>query len=879
MADTNTQQIPIEEEMRQSFLSYAMSVIVARALPDARDGLKPVHRRILFAQHGVSNVWNRPYVKCARIVGDVLGKYHPHGDAATYDALVRMAQDFSMRYPLIDGQGNFGSIDGDPPAAYRYTECRMARLSSELLADIEKETVDHVPNYDDKEEEPTVLPSKVPNLLLNGATGIAVGMATNIPPHNLREIVNATIALINDPAMTADDLLKIVPGPDFPTGGTIIGRGGIARAYKEGNGKIIVRGKVDIEEMKGGRSAIIVTEVPYQVNKARWIEQTAEHVREKRLEGISDLRDESDREGIRVVIELKKDAVPAVVLNNLYKQTDLQTSFNVNMLAIVEGRPVTLTLKDALAKFIEHRRDVVTRRSMFDLRKARERREIVEGLGLAVANIDRVIAIIRASANPDQARTSLMAEPMKGLAEFLERAGRPASELATVKAAKEHFLTERQADAILAMRLSQLTGLEREKLEGEYKELWGTTDFLESILGDETKLFAEIIKELESIREQYGDDRRTLIQDTEADLTDEQLIAEEDMVVTVTHGGYVKRTPVTEYRAQQRGGKGVKGAESDDGDFVAELFVAGTHDTILMFTTAGRVYSKRVFELPAGKREGRGKALVNVLELQNEEKVVTTLPIKTFDPQSFVFMATRSGTVKKTELDSFANIRATGIKAIGLDEGDQLIAVKLTNGDSDVMLGTKNGYAVRFRDDQVRPMGRDARGVRGIAVREGDAVVGMATFRRDDTTLSLLTICERGYGKRTSLDEYPTKNRGGMGVIAIRASERNGKVVALRVVSNEDHLIVITDKGKLIRVPVGGVSQVGRNTQGVRIMRVDGVEKVTSVERLAEPEDTAGIEEAPPIAAEAVEAEELPEGGEAEGEGDEPPADDDGDAE
>jgi DNA gyrase subunit A len=850
MVTDGTQLIPIaiEDEMRSSFMDYAMSVIVARALPDARDGMKPVHRRISFAQQQANNVWNRPYVKCARIVGEVLGKFHPHGDTATYDALVRMAQDFSMRYPLVDGQGNFGSVDGDPPAAYRYTECRMARLASEMMADIDKETVDWQPNYDDKELEPVVLPTRVPNLLLNGATGIAVGMATNIPPHNLNELIDATIALIHAPELTSRMLMtKFVSGPDFPTGGIIYGRAGIRQAYETGRGTLIVRGKTDFEEMKGGRTAIIVTEIPFQVNKARWIEATADLVREKKLEGISDIRDESDREGIRVVFELKRDAVPPVVLNNLFKMTALQSNFSVNMLAIVEGRPRLLDLREALQRFVDHRREVVTRRCLFELREARARREIVEGLGMAVMNIDRVIEIIRSSKDQDQARTRLIAEPLRGLGGFLERAGRPEAEVAAANAALTYNLNERQAQAILDMRLGKLTGLEREKLEAEYRELWDTTDRLEAILADEQKLLGVIIDELNAVKQQYGDERRTQILDVDAEITDEQLIAEEEMIVTVTHGGYVKRTSVSEYRAQARGGKGVKGVNNADDDFVAEMFAGSTHDYVMMFTDKGRVYEKRVYEIPQGKRDGKGKALVNFLELQPGEKVITMQPVKSYDPGFFVYMATKNGTVKKTALEIFGNIRSNGIKAITLDESDELVSVRLTDGEMDVMLGTREGLAVRFREDKVRAMGRDARGVRGISLRQGDEVVGMVVIPRNEA-VTLLTVCEKGYGKRTTVDEYPVKNRGGKGVIAIRATARNGKVVGLRVVADEDHLILITNRGKLIRVPVAGVPTVGRATQGVRIMRVDEDEVVSSVERLADPEDSE-IEEAAPIEA------------------------------
>ncbi len=861
--------IAIEDEMKSSFMDYAMSVIVARALPDARDGMKPVHRRILFAQSQANNVWNRPYVKCARIVGDVLGKFHPHGDTATYDALVRMAQDFSMRYPLIDGQGNFGSIDGDPPAAYRYTECRMGRLASEMLADIDKETVDWQPNYDDKEVEPVVLPTRVPNLLLNGATGIAVGMATNIPPHNLGELIDATMALIADPNMTSRQLMRHVPGPDFPTGGIINGRGGIYQAYETGRGAVVVRGKAEFEEMKAGRTAIIVSEVPFQVNKARWIETTADLVRDKRLEGISDIRDESDRDGIRVVFELRKDAVPAVVLNNLYKMTALQSTFSVNMLAIVDGRPVLLDLRSALQRFIDHRREVVTRRCLFELREARLRREIVEGLGLAVMSIDRVIEIIRSSKDQDEAKGRLMKEPMKGLEGFLERAGRPTAEVEEARTRGFYLLTDRQAQAILEMRLGRLTGLEREKLEAEYRELWLVTDKLEALLADEAKLFKVITDELEAVKAQFDNPRRTVILDNDAEITDEQLIAEEEMIVTVTHGGYVKRTPVTEYRAQHRGGRGVRGAGQSDDDFVAEMFVASTHDYVMMFTDKGRVYEKRVYEIPAGKRDSKGKALVNFLELQAGEKVITMLPVKTYAPGYFVFMATAKGTVKKTELEAFGNIRSTGIKAIGLDDDDDLVAVRLTDAETDVLLGTRNGMAVRFREDKVRGMGRDARGVRGISLREGDAVVGMIVIPRNQPG-SVLTVCEKGFGKRTVLEEYPVKNRGGLGVISIRTTERNGKVVGIRLVGNDDHLILITDRGKLIRVTVMGVPTVGRATQGVRIMRVEDGEVVSSVERLADPDDES-IEAAAPIEAAELEA--------AEQEAAQAPADDDAEAE
>ncbi|MCB9572586.1 MAG: DNA gyrase subunit A [Kofleriaceae bacterium] len=846
MSDTaiaNITPVSIEHEMRSSFMDYAMSVIVARALPDARDGLKPVHRRILFAQKGLNNVWNRPYLKCARIVGDVIGKYHPHGDSAVYDALVRMAQDFSMRYMLIDGQGNFGSIDGDPPAAMRYTECRMAKLSADILADIDKETVDWQPNYDDKELEPKVLPTRVPNLLINGSSGIAVGMATSIPPHNFGEIIDGTLALIANPALSDDELFTLVPGPDFPTGGTIHGRVGILSAHKTGRGSIAVRGKAHFEEIRKDRTAIIVTEVPFMVNKARWIEATADLVRDKRLEGIADIRDESDRTGIRVVFELKRDANEQVVLNNLYKSTALQSTFSVNMLAIVDNRPVLLTLRHALQVFIDHRREVVTRRTLFDLREARARREIVEGLGLAVMNVDRVIEIIRGSKDTDEAKGRLCAERLGGLDGFLERAGRPAAEVDAARAAGFVLLTPRQAQAILDMRLGRLTGLEREKLEAEYKELWELTDYLESLLADEHKLMGAIVDELTALRAEFADPRRTEIVDAEGEILTEALIDEQAMVVTRTHLGYIKRTALTEYSAQGRGGRGVTGAQSGgDGDFVADMFASSTHDHVLLFTDRGRVYHKKVFELPEGSRTSKGKPVVNVIELQGGETVVAMLPLQEFGEDRYVFMATRSGTVKKTSLANFARIRSNGLKAITIEEGDRLVGAALTDDKMDVLLVSARGLSVRFRDDRVRPMGRDARGVRGINLRDGDALVGMAAFERDSAA-TLVTVCEKGYGKRSLLSDYPAKNRGGKGVIGIKTTSRNGLVAAIRIATDDDHLILISDRGKLIRVRVRDVPVMGRATQGVRVMRLDDGEAVAAIERLAEPEESDIAEE------------------------------------
>ncbi len=826
--------VAIEEEMKSSFMDYAMSVIVSRALPDVRDGLKPVHRRILYTQHLMSNHWNRPYIKCARVVGDVLGKFHPHGDTACYDALVRLAQDFSMRYPLIDGQGNFGSVDGDPPAAYRYTECRMEKVGSELLADIDKETVDFKPNYDEKEFEPTVLPTRVPNLLVNGATGIAVGMATNIPPHSLKEIVDATIAIIRTPAITVDELMELVPGPDFPTGAFMCGRNGIRAAYESGRGAVLLRARTTIEEHpKTGRKAIVATEIPYQVNKARLIEKIAELVREKRIEGISDMRDESDREGMRIVIELKKDAVPEIVQNNLWKLTPLQESFSINMLAIVDGRPETLPLKKALQHFISHRRDVITRRTQFELQQARDRMHILEGLKIAVDHIDAVIDLIRASKDTDTARTGLMAS---------------------------FDLSQRQAQAILDMRLAKLTGLEREALLAEIAEVTALIARLEEILGSDTVLTKVIIDELEAVKKEYGDDRRTEILDIDVDIDVEDMIAPEEMVVTVTHGGYVKRNPKTLYKAQKRGGRGVTGAATHEEDFVAQLFIASTHDTLLMFTSAGRVYAKKIWEIPQAGRTAKGKAFVNLIALQEGERVVALQPVREFSEGAFVVMATQKGIIKKTSLTAFSNIRASGIIALSIDDGDGLLGVRITEGSSDILLGTRNGWAIRFKEENVRPMGRTARGVRGIRLRDAkDEVVGLAAVPREGAA-TLLTVCARGYGKRTPTSDYPTKNRGGKGVITIKASERNGKVVGLRIVTDDDDLMLITSGSKLIRMPVDGIPTIGRNTQGVRLIRLDDDETVVAMERVAEPREEGDEREvSPEVAAARAEEQTLAE--------------------
>ncbi|HEY5449847.1 MAG TPA: DNA gyrase subunit A, partial [Polyangia bacterium] len=832
--------IAIEEEMKSAFMDYAMSVIVSRALPDARDGLKPVHRRILYTQHGLNNTWNRSYIKCARVVGDVLGKYHPHGDTAAYDALVRLAQDFNMRYMLIDGQGNFGSVDGDPPAAYRYTECRMRKIGGELLSDIDKETVDFQPNYDDKETEPTVLPARFPNLLVNGAAGIAVGMATNIPPHNLTEVINATIALSKKPDITTEELMEIVPGPDFPTGGFIFGRNGIRQAYEHGRGAVLMRGRTTVEEHpKTGRKSIVATEIPYQVNKARLIEKIAELVRDKKIEGIADIRDESDRDGMRIVVDLKKDAVPEIVQNNLWKMTQLQESFGINMLAIVEGRPQILSLKQALHHYLGHRRDVVTRRTQFDLREARDRMHILEGLKIAVDNIDAVIDLIRSSKDTDAAKTGLM---------------------------QSFDLSPRQAQAILDMRLAKLTGLEREALIAEIKEVGALIARLEEILGSEVKLMEVVIGELEEIKKEYGDERRTQVSDEDVGEIDvEDMIAPEEMVVTVTHGGYIKRNPKTLYRAQRRGGRGITGASTHEEDFVAQLFVASTHDTLLMVTNKGRAYSKKVWEVPQAGRTAKGKAFVNLIPLQEGERVVALLPVREFSEGAFVVMATRLGQIKKTSLDAFGNIRVSGIIALTIADDDALVSVRITEGASDLLLGTRNGWAIRFREENVRPMGRSARGVRGIRLRDGqdaDHVVGMAVIPREEPA-TLLTVCEKGYGKRTPTSDYPTKNRGGKGVITIKTTERNGKVVGLRLVTDADDLMLITDGGKLIRMPVDGVPTIGRNTQGVRLIRLEQAEgekeaeKVVAMERIAEKEE-GEREVSPEVAAARAEAQAEP---------------------
>ncbi len=852
MADR--QPLNIEDEMRSSFLDYAMSVIISRALPDVRDGLKPVHRRILFGMHQLRNTHTQAYKKSARIVGDVIGKFHPHGDSAVYDALVRLAQEFSMRYPLVDGQGNFGSIDGDAAAAMRYTEVRMKKLASELLADLEKDTVDFVPNYDEKEFEPSVLPTKVPNLLLNGAVGIAVGMATNIPPHNLREILDATLALLDDEHVTNAVLLDLVKGPDFPTGAMIMGTEGIRRAYLTGRGQVTVRARCEIEVDEKGREAIVVTEIPYQVNKTKLIERIAGLVREKRLEGISDIQDYSDRTGMRIWIQVKRDSSAQVVLNSLYTSSDLQTTFSINMIAIVNGRPQVVTLRDCLSEFLDHRRTVVTRRCRFDLDKAVQRREIVEGLGVAIDAIDRIIAIIRSSNDPETAREALMAEPLTGLRGFFERCGRPAAEIERA-AQGPYRLSERQAKAILDMRLQRLTGLEREKIEGEYRALCAEIETLEAILNDPARLAAVIREELVAIRDEYGTGekgksgqsvgRKTEIVAVESDIQPEDLIADESMVVMATHLGYVKRLSTSEYRVQNRGGVGVSsGAERDDDDFVIDLFEASAHSSVLIFTDLGRVFRMKVFELPLLQRGHRPKAWQNFLDLRDGEKVLRMLPYRAdeLSDETFVLMASRQGYVKRTSLAEFTNIRSNGLIAASVEEGDAIVGALLTDGKEHVLMVTAQGMAIRFPEDQIRPMGRVARGVKGVTLRGNDSVVSLLTLEPNADT-SLLTLCANGYGKRTPAADYRAQRRGGKGLITIKVTKRNGPVVGCRPVDVEDQIMVVTDHGKVVRTPVSGISELGRNTQGVRIIKVREEEQVAVFERIVDPDDTEREEE------------------------------------
>ncbi len=817
LSEQNKVSVNIEDEMRKSYMDYAMSVIVGRALPDVRDGLKPVHRRVLFAMSELGNEWNKPYKKSARVVGDVIGKYHPHGDTAVYDTIVRMAQDFSMRYQLVDGQGNFGSIDGDSAAAMRYTEVRMARLAGELLADIDKETVDFGPNYDDSLQEPLVLPCKFPNLLVNGSEGIAVGMATKIPPHNLGEVIDALVAVIDDPTLDFEELLQHIPGPDFPTGGFILGREGIREAYGNGRGIIQMRARALVEtQKKTERQAIVVTEIPFQVNKARLIEKIADLVKEKKIEGISDLRDESDREGMRIVIELKRDAIPQVILNQLYKMTQMQASFGIIMLAIVSGQPRVLALREVLDRFLDHRKEIVTRRCIFELKKAEARAHILEGLKIALENLDEVIQIIKASANSAEAKERLMG-----------RFG----------------FSEIQAQAILDMRLHRLTGLERDKIIAEYNEILALIARLKEILASEVEIFKIIRQELLDIRERYGDARRTEIVAKTGELSLEDLIVEEDMVVTVTHSGYIKRNAVSLYRAQRRGGKGKTGMRPKEEDFVERLFIASTHSYVLIFTDQGKVYWLKVHEIPQGGRATRGKAIVNLLQLAPGEKVMTILPVKEFVEDKYIITATQNGTIKKTELMAYSNPRVGGIIALTIDEGDRLIAARLTDGNMDILLASQSGKSIRFPETDVRPMGRTARGVRGMALEDADRVIGMETVT-DATAATLVTVTENGYGKRTDLGEYRVQSRGGKGIITIKTSERNGQVVDIKLCDEDSDLMFITDRGKVLRTAVGALSIIGRNTQGVRLMVLEAGERIVAVAKLAEKDEEHGDPEA-----------------------------------
>lgn len=830
--------VNLEDEMRQSYLDYAMSVIVGRALPDIRDGLKPVHRRILFAMQESNNVYTRPYVKCARVVGEVLGKYHPHGDTSAYDALVRMAQNFSMRYMLVDGQGNFGSVDGDPPAAYRYTECRMTALASELLADIDKETVDFVDNYDGKEQEPVVLPTRVPNLLINGSSGIAVGMATNIPPHNLAEVVSACIALIDDPNLSIVALMQHVPGPDFPTAGIINGSQEIAAAYLTGRGRLYVRARYGIEEDDKGRQAIIVTELPYQVNKARLLGQIAELVREKVVEGIATdgLRDESDKDGMRIVIELKRGEVADIVLNKLFKHTPMESVFGINMVALQDGQPKVFNLKDMLEAFVRHRREVVTRRTIYDLRKARERAHILEGQSIALANIDEVIAVIKASPAPAEAKVALMSRTWAAGAvpQMLARAGdvvtRPdgLAEEFGLKA-EGYRLSDAQAQAILELRLHRLTALEQDKIIVEFQELLVQIQDLSDILARPERLLSVIRAELEDIRERYGDKRRTEIVQNHSDLTIEDLIEQQDVVVTLSHGGYAKAQPVTAYQAQRRGGRGKAATAMKEEDFVDKLFVANTHDTLLCFSSSGKLYWLKVYQLPQASRGSRGKPIVNLLPLQEGERITAVLPIHEFEENKFVFMTTAQGTVKKTSLEAFSRPRQAGIIAIELDAGDRLVGVDITDGSRQIILCSSSGKAIRFDENDVRPMGRTAAGVRGIRLPAGEEVISLIIV---DERGMVLTASQNGYGKRTLVEDFPIHGRGGQGVIALQISERNGRMVGALLVKPDDEIMLISSSGTLVRTPVGEISIQGRNTQGVRLIRLDEGDRLVGLERI-----------------------------------------------
>lgn len=850
-----TISISLEDEMRKSYLDYAMSVIVGRALPDVRDGLKPVHRRVLFGMHEMNNTWNRPYVKCARVVGEVMGKYHPHGDQSIYDTLVRMAQDFSLRYTLVDGQGNFGSVDGDNAAAMRYTECRLDRIADEMLADIDKETIDFVPNYDGKEKEPSVLPTRIPNLLINGSSGIAVGMATNIPPHNLGEVIRGALHLLHNPDCAIDELIDIIPAPDFPTGGLVYGVAGVREGYRTGRGRVVMRARTHFEEHgRDGRQAIIIDELPYQVNKKTLLERIAEGVREKKLDGISDIRDESDKSGMRVVIELKRNEVAEVVLNNLFKQTQLQDTFGMNMVALVDGQPKLLNLKQMLECFLSHRREVVTRRTIFELRKARERGHLLEGLAVALANIDDFIAIIRAAPTPPVARQELMARSWDSslVRSMLERTSsvhansvsdfRPEGlpKMYGIQSDGLYRLSEEQATEILQMRLQRLTGLEQDKILNEYGDVMAQIAELLDILAKPERLLAIIDGELREVIDEYGeklkDSRRSEIELNASDLETEDLITPQDMVVTLSHGGYIKAQPLSEYRAQKRGGRGRQATATKDDDWVDQLFIANTHDYILCFSDRGRMYWLKVWEVPQGSRNSRGKPIVNMFPLQEDEKITVILPLsgenRNFPENHFIFMATSQGTVKKTPLTDFSNPRKAGIIAVGLDEGDYLIGAALTDGNHDVMLFSDAGKAVRFDENDVRPMGRTARGVKGMNLDDDQKVIALLVA--GDESQSVLTATENGFGKRTPISEYTRHGRGTKGMIAIQTSERNGKVVAATLVNENDEIMLITTGGVLIRTRVSEIREMGRATQGVTLIAVEEGTKLSGLQRILE---------------------------------------------
>jgi DNA gyrase subunit A len=830
--------VNIEDEMRQSYMDYAMSVIVGRALPDVRDGLKPVHRRVLFAMKEMGNDYNKPYKKSARVVGDVIGKYHPHGDTAVYDTMVRMAQPFSLRYMLVDGQGNFGSVDGDSPAAMRYTEVRMSRIAHEIIEDIDKETVDFAPNYDGSEHEPVVMPTRIPNLLVNGSSGIAVGMATNIPPHNLSEVIAACLALIGNPDSSIQDLMDHIPGPDFPTSAIINGSSGIREAYETGRGKIYVRARAEIEEHESG-SKIIITELPYQVNKARLVEKIAELVKDKKIGGVKELRDESDKDGMRVVIELRRGEVAEVMLNNLYKFTAMQSVFGINIVALADNRPRLMNLKDLLEAFISHRREVVTRRTVFELRKARARAHILEGQAVALANIDPVIALIKSSASPAEAKEGLLAKTWASdaVVEMLERSGADSSRPDNLP--KEFGLTEdgyklspEQAQAILELRLQKLTGLEKDKILKEYGDLLETIADLLDILSRPERLMQVIREELEVILEKYGDERKTKIVHTQEDLSMEDLITEEDVVVTLSHAGYAKSQPMDTYRSQRRGGRGKSATSVKDEDFIDKLFMASTHDTILCFSNRGKVYWLKVYELPQASRTARGKPIINLLPLEEGEQINAILPIREYDENKYIFMATENGTVKKTSLTEFARPRPSGKRAIELVEGNKLIGVEITDGEHDIMLFSNAGKVVRFPETHVRVMGRTAKGVRGIRLSDNQKVISLIIVENKESTI--LTATENGYGKRTAVEDYPQKSRGGVGVISIQVSERNGSVVGAVAVENEDEIMLISDQGTLIRTPVADISVFGRNTQGVRLVNLNEEEHLAGLESIVE---------------------------------------------